>query len=41
MMVYDNMRVVVKKFVGLHEKEVIKTLSESSVYYRVNFRFAT
>jgi transposase len=39
MMVYDNMRVAVKKFVGLHEKEPTKALSELSIYYGFNFRF--
>lgn len=40
MMVYDNMRVAVKKFVGLHEKEPTKGLMELSIYYGFNFRFA-
>lgn len=40
MMVYDNMRVAVKKFVGLHEKEPTKALTELSIYYGFNFRFA-
>ena len=39
MMVYDNMRVAVKKFVGLHEKEPTKALMELSIYYGFNFRF--
>jgi transposase len=39
MMVYDNMRVAVKKFVGLHEKEPTKSLTELSIYYGFNFRF--
>lgn len=39
MMVYDNMRVAVKKFVGLHEKEPTKALTELSIYYGFNFRF--
>ena len=38
-MVYDNMRVAVKKFVGLHEKEPTKALTELSIYYGFNFRF--
>src|SRR5690606_15086630 len=38
-MVYDNMRVAVKKFVGLHEKEPTKALSELSIYYGFRFRF--
>lgn len=38
-MVYDNMRVAVKKFVGLHEKEPTKALTELSVYYGFRFRF--
>lgn len=39
MMVFDNMRVAVKKFVGLHEKEPTKALTELSIYYGFNFRF--
>ncbi|WP_185650772.1 IS21 family transposase [Clostridium sp. DJ247] len=38
-MVYDNMRVAVKKFIGLHEKEPTKALTELSVYYGFRFRF--
>lgn len=38
-MVYDNMRVAVKKFVGLHEKKTTKALAEMSIYYGFNFRF--
>lgn len=38
-MVYDNMKVAVKKFVGLHEKEPTKALTELSIYYGFNFRF--
>ena len=38
-MVYDNMKVAVKKFVGLHEKEPTKALVELSVYYGFQFRF--
>jgi len=39
LMVYDNMRVAVSKFVGLHEKEPTKALTELSIYYGFNFRF--
>ena len=38
-MVYDNMKVAVKKFVGLYEKEPTKALVELSMYYGFNFRF--
>ena len=38
-MVYDNMRVAVKKFVGLYEKEPTKALTELSIYYGFKFRF--
>lgn len=38
-MVYDNMRVAVKKFVGLHEKEPTDALLELSLYYGFHFRF--
>lgn len=38
-MVYDNMRVAVKKFVGLYEKEPTKALTELSLYYGFRFRF--
>ncbi len=38
-MVYDNMRVAVKRFVGLHEKEPTKALTELSIYYGFRFRF--
>lgn len=38
-MVYDNMRVAIKKFVGLHEKEPTKALTELSIYYGFGFRF--
>jgi len=34
------MKVAVKKFVGLHEKEPTKALTEMSIYYGFNFRFA-
>ena len=37
--VYDNMRVAVKKFVGLHEKEPTVALTKLSMYYGFNFRF--
>ena len=33
------MKVAVKKFVGLHEKEPTKALTELSIYYGFNFRF--
>lgn len=39
MMVYDNMRVAVKKFVGLNDREPTKALTELSIYYGFNFRF--
>lgn len=38
-MIYDNMRVAVRKFVGLCEKEPTKALTELSLYYGFNFRF--
>ena len=38
-MVYDNMRVAIRKFVGLHEKEPTQALMELSIYYGFNFRF--
>ncbi len=38
-MVYDNMRVAVKKFVGLNEKEPTQGLLSLSVYYQFRFRF--
>lgn len=38
-LVYDNMKVAVKRFVGLNEKEPTKGLSELSIYYGFNFRF--
>jgi transposase len=38
-MVYDNMRVAVKKFVGPHEKEPTQGLLSLSVYYQFRFRF--
>ena len=38
-MVYDNMRVAVKKFVGLHEKEPTEALTQLSLYYGYHYRF--
>ncbi|MCP3921557.1 MAG: IS21 family transposase [Desulfobacterales bacterium] len=38
-MVYDNMRVAVKKFVGRHEKEATEGLLKLSLYYGFDFRF--
>jgi len=38
-MVYDNMRVAVKKFVGQNEKEPTDGLLKLSLYYGFNFRF--
>lgn len=38
-MVYDNMRVAVRKFVGLTEKEPTVALAELSLYYGFRFRF--
>lgn len=38
-MVYDNMRVAVRKFVGLHEKEPTEALMQLSLYYGFRFRF--
>ena len=38
-MVYDNMRVAVKKFVGLSEKEPTDALVQMSLYYGFQFRF--
>jgi transposase len=37
--VYDNMKVAVRKFVGLHEKEPTVALTKLSMYYGFNFRF--
>lgn len=37
--VYDNMRLVIKKFVGRNEKEPTEALLKLSLYYRFNFRF--
>ena len=38
-MVYDNMRVAVKRFVGRTEKEATQGLLELSNYYKFDFRF--
>jgi hypothetical protein len=38
-MVYDNMKVAVKKFVGLSEKEPTEALLQLSIYYGFAFRF--
>ena len=38
-MVYDNMRVVIKRFVGRTEKEATKGLLSLSMYYQFAFRF--
>ncbi len=38
-LVYDNMRVAVRKFVGYNEKEPTEALSELSNYYKFDFRF--
>lgn len=38
-MVYDNMRVAVRKFVGTTEKEPTVALTELSLYYGFSFRF--
>ena len=37
--VYDNMKVAVKKFVGPTEKEPTEALIQLSLYYRFNYRF--
>lgn len=39
-MVYDNMRVAIKRFVGPHEKEPTAALMSLSMYYGYSFRFA-
>lgn len=39
LLTYDNMRVVVKKFVGLTEKEATEGLLKLSLYYGFDFRF--
>ncbi|MEG6616392.1 IS21 family transposase [Peptococcaceae bacterium 1198_IL3148] len=38
-MVYDNMKVVIKKFVGSNEKEPTDNLLKLSMYYGFKFRF--
>ncbi len=38
-MVYDNMRVAVRRFVGLSEKEPTEALLKLSMYYLFDFRF--
>lgn len=38
-MVYDNMKVAVKKFVGLYEKEPTVALTQLSMYYGFHYRF--
>lgn len=38
-LVYDNMRVAVRKFTGYNEKEPTEALLELSNYYKFNFRF--
>lgn len=38
-MVYDNMRVAVRRFVGLTEKEPTAALTELSIYYGFKYRF--
>jgi len=38
-LVYDNMRVAVKRFVGLNEKEPTDALLGMSMYYQFGFRF--
>lgn len=38
-LVYDNMRVAVKRFVGLTEKEPTESLLKLSIYYGFKFRF--
>lgn len=37
--VYDNMKVAVAKFVGLHEKEPTEALKKISLFYGYNYRF--
>jgi transposase len=39
MMVYDNMRVAIRRFVGLTEKEPTEALLKLSAYYQFHFRF--
>lgn len=38
-MVYDNMKVAVKKFVGPTEKEATEALKKLAIYYGFNYRF--
>jgi len=38
-MVYDNMKVAVKKFVGPTEEEATEALKKISIYYGFNYRF--
>jgi transposase len=38
-MVYDNMRVVIRRFVGKTEKEPTEALLKLSMYYQFDFRF--
>ena len=38
-MVYDNMKVAVKRFVGPTEKEATEALKKLSIYYGFNYRF--
>ena len=38
-MVYDNMRVAIRKFVGPSEKEPTEALLKLSMYYQFHFRF--
>jgi hypothetical protein len=38
-MVYDNTKVAVAKFVGLHEKEATEALKKLSLFYGFKFRF--
>lgn len=38
-MVYDNTRVVIRRFVGRHEKEPTEGLLQLSLYYQFGFRF--
>ena len=38
-MVYDNMRVTVRRFVGLTPKEPTTALTELSIYYGLKRRF--
>lgn len=38
-MVYDNMRVAIKRFIGISEKEPTEALLGMSMYYQFGFRF--